>query len=163
MKWELLLVLAVPVVLLVLYLPYPVVGEDYMEVDGVEVDELDLDMSTMVLTSNERSLEMYISHDQGLSIENGLLGLKGRRPTTHDLQASLLTGSGVSVLAVTVDSLIDGYYTATVYVKNGFITRGIDCRPSDCVALALRVKAPIYVRNELFSTDVQLPDDIIAA
>jgi bifunctional DNase/RNase len=134
-----------------------------MEVDKVEVDELDLDMSTMVLTSNGRSLEMYISHDQGLSIENGLLGLKGRRPTTHDLQASLLTGSGVSVLAVTVDSLINGYYTATVYVKNGFITRGVDCRPSDCVALALRVKSPIYVRDELFSTDVRLPEEIIAA
>lgn len=163
MKWVLLLALIVPVVLLILYLPYPVVGEDYMEVDGVEVNELDLDTSKLVLTSNEKSLEMYISNDQGLSIENGLLGLRGERPTTHDLQASLLTGSGVSVLAVTVDSLIDGYYTATVYVKNGFITRGVDCRPSDCVALALRVKAPIYVKYGLFSADVQPREEIIAA
>jgi bifunctional DNase/RNase len=164
MRWVLALALLIPLLVLVFYLPYPVVGDDYTEVDNVDIEELDLETSMLVLSSGDETLEMYISIGQGFSIEQGLFNTRGDRPNTHDLQASILTESGVSVLAVTVDTLTNSYYTATLHLKNGIITREVDCRPSDCIALALRVDAPIYVKRDLFSQEtVETPRDVIPA
>jgi len=164
MKQFLPLLLIVPaIVLALLSLPYDVVGEDYVQVDYVEVQEIDAATSRLMLSSGAESLTMVISQSQGESIDMGFMGLHGSRPNTHDLQAGMLEASGVAVLAVTIDELAEGYYTATIYLKNFVFTKGVDCRPSDCVAIAARTGAPVYVKQQLFDVVAEEPEEVIPA
>ena len=77
------------------------------------------------------------------------------RPMTHDLMASLLRSCGGEVIRVEVTDVRDHTYYATIFVRRE-ARKGaraecvaIDCRPSDAIALALRVGAPIRVARKV--------------
>jgi bifunctional DNase/RNase len=52
-----------------------------------------------------------------------------------------------------VTELRDGTYYAVMHLESGRARVGIDARPSDAIAIALRVRAPIFVRESLFAAD----------
>jgi bifunctional DNase/RNase len=103
---------------------------------------------------------MYISGEQGLSIDTVLKGIKSIRPLTHDLQVEMLKATGTRVLAVSIDNFVENYFTATLYLRTGPFLSVLDCRPSDCTALALRTNAPIYLYKDLLSEDIYNPGNI---
>jgi bifunctional DNase/RNase len=71
------------------------------------------------------------------------------RPMTHDLLKNMLTGFGASVSKIVVTELKDDTFYAVIWAEREGQTISIDSRPSDALALALRVDCPIFVDDEV--------------
>ena len=71
------------------------------------------------------------------------------RPMTHDLLRNLLLGLETRVHKVVVNDLRDDTFYALIWLERDGQTISIDSRPSDALALALRVDCPIYVEDEV--------------
>ena len=71
------------------------------------------------------------------------------RPMTHDLLKNVLTGFGATVHKVVVTELKDDTFYAVIWAEREGQTISIDSRPSDALALALRVDCPIFVDDEV--------------
>jgi hypothetical protein len=77
------------------------------------------------------------------------------RPMTHDLLKNLLIGLDASVRKVVVNDLRDDTFFAIIWVERDGQIISIDSRPSDALALALRVDCPIFVEDEVLKTSRQ--------
>ena len=74
------------------------------------------------------------------------------RPMTHDLIKNVLTGLEASVQKVVVNDLRDDTFFAVIWIERDGQIISIDSRPSDALALALRVDCPIYVEDEVLKS-----------
>ena len=105
-----------------------------------------------------RRLPIIIGAFEAQAIALELEKIQPPRPMTHDLLRDLLEQIGGEVSDVVISELRDG----TFYARVRFVHEGkeleLDCRPSDAVALAVRVSAPIYVSDEVL-TEAGLPAD----
>jgi bifunctional DNase/RNase len=77
------------------------------------------------------------------------------RPMTHDLLKNLLVGLETTVRKVVVTELKDDTFYAVIWLERGGEIISIDSRPSDALALALRMDCPIYVEEEVLKTSKQ--------
>jgi len=117
----------------------------------VSVESVDFDplkgASTVVLRSrtDNRTLTVVVGESEGLAIRSKLLGRQPARPMTHDLLKTIIGKLGATVVKVTVTGLRAGTYYAEIVLRCGEKTLTIDARPSDSIALAVRVGCPIYV------------------
>jgi uncharacterized protein len=71
------------------------------------------------------------------------------RPMTHDLIRTLLMGLDAGVRKVVVSELKDDTFYAVIWLERGGELISIDSRPSDALAIALRVDCPIYVEESV--------------
>ena len=71
------------------------------------------------------------------------------RPMTHDLLKNVLTGLNVHVQKVVVSDLRDDTFYALIWMERDGQTMSMDSRPSDALALALRLDCPIFVDDEV--------------
>jgi bifunctional DNase/RNase len=74
------------------------------------------------------------------------------RPMTHDLLKNLLLGLSVSVQKVVVSDLRDDTFYALIWIEREGQLMSIDSRPSDALALALRVDCPIFVDEQVLKS-----------
>jgi bifunctional DNase/RNase len=74
------------------------------------------------------------------------------RPLTHDLIKNLLVGLETSVQKVVVNDLRDDTFFAVIWLERDGSIVSIDSRPSDALALALRVDCPIFVEDEVLKS-----------
>ncbi len=74
------------------------------------------------------------------------------RPMTHDLIKNLLMGLGGGVRKVVVSDLQDDTFYAMIWVERNGEMIAIDSRPSDALAVALRLDCPIFVEDEVLSS-----------
>ncbi len=74
------------------------------------------------------------------------------RPMTHDLLKNLLLGLNVSVQKVVVSDLRDDTFYALIWIEREGQLMSIDSRPSDALALALRVDCPIFVDEQVLKS-----------
>src|ERR1700757_3261369 len=74
------------------------------------------------------------------------------RPMTHDLLKNLLIGLEAEVRKVVVNDLRDDTFFAVIWLEREGQTISIDSRPSDALALALRVDCPIFVEDQVLKT-----------
>ena len=77
------------------------------------------------------------------------------RPMTHDLLKNVLLGMEAHVEKVVVTELKDDTFYAVIWLMRGGSPVSIDSRPSDALALALRVDCPIFVEEEVLKTSKQ--------
>jgi bifunctional DNase/RNase len=77
------------------------------------------------------------------------------RPMTHDLLKNLLIGLETTVRKVVVTELKDDTFYAVIWLERGGEIISIDSRPSDALALALRMDCPIFVEEEVLKTSKQ--------
>ncbi len=84
-----------------------------------------------------------------MAIAFSLEGVKPGRPMTHDLIKIIIDAMQTQVTKITVVDLKDETYFAKIYLQTGNGVLAIDARPSDSIALALRVKCPIFVENKV--------------
>lgn len=107
---------------------------------------------------NERQLPIWIGPCEADAITIELQDVKVARPVTHDLLKNVIGDMGGRVSHVLVKSLNEGVFYASLFVDvNGDMTE-IDCRPSDAIALAVRVKVPIFVDEEVLDEAGILPE-----
>ncbi len=74
------------------------------------------------------------------------------RPMTHDLLKNVLTGLNVRVQRVVVSELKGDTFYALIWMERDGQTISMDSRPSDALALALRLDCPIYVEDQVFKS-----------
>ncbi len=108
----------------------------------------------------DRVLPIWIGMNEASVIALELSGMKYKRPLTHDLLKSVINGFDAVLQKVVVSSLKDNTFFAKFYLLapgNSIIE--IDARPSDSIAMALKMKARIYVAPDLDQSFVSLADD----
>ncbi len=99
----------------------------------------------------ERLLPIWIGQPEAESINMELTGFKPARPLTHDLCKRLIVGMGASLRRVQIVAVKDNTYFAELHLARGEEVLQIDARPSDSIALALRLAAPIFAQESLLS------------
>jgi bifunctional DNase/RNase len=107
-----------------------------------------------VLLANEQEhmyLLVYIDHFMAQSIQLGLMDVSIERPLTHDLIGILLRRMGAEVTRVSITELRDSTYFALISLRQNGSVQEIDARPSDALAIAVRLKTPIYAARNLLS------------
>ena len=101
--------------------------------------------------NGKRKLPVIVGSFEAQSIALALEAMDTPRPLTHDLIGLLINEIDASLVAVKITSLEDGVFYASLDI-NGEVTgkRSVDSRPSDAIAVGLRMKAPIMISEELF-------------
>jgi len=106
----------------------------------------------------ERYLPIWIGSWEAQSIAMRLQGVTAERPLTHDLMVGLLGELDADVTRIIVSDLSDETYRARIIVDQGGASHEVDARPSDAIALAVRVAAPIFATEEVLDRAGVLPE-----
>lgn len=102
---------------------------------------------------NRRALPIWIGSAEASSIIRKIENLSVTRPMTHDLIISIIEKIGYKISKVEINDVEKETYFATIFLENeddGKIIE-IDSRPSDAIAIAIRIDAPIYVTANVLS------------
>ncbi len=97
-----------------------------------------------------RSLPIWIGLFEANAIAMKLENVMTPRPMTHDLIKNILDNLKATVEKIVVNDLVDNTYYACIYIRTENGIMEIDSRPSDAIAIALRMEAPIYVEEKVF-------------
>jgi len=131
----------------------PLVGIAELSTVGyasVAVDAyVEAERGVVVLSSDCWRLTAYTEPTQAESIALGLEKVVPFRPNAHDLAHDVFQLLGIEVLMAKVVDLRNGTYIGRLIVKQGTTILGLDARPSDATAIAVRANAPIYIREDL--------------
>ena len=132
-------------------------------VSGLAFDTLSKTPVVLLKEVNgSRVLPIWIGPNEAAVIALDLSGVSYKRPLTHDLLKSVLNGFNAKLQKIVVSSLKDNTYYAKFYIqadKNSIIE--IDARPSDSVAMALKMESPVFISEEIESSLIEfdLPND----
>jgi hypothetical protein len=100
---------------------------------------------------SSKAMPIWIGEAEAMSIALGLQRGSFPRPLSHDLMKAIIDGLEGSVEKIVISGLKEGTYYATIFLRSpGGKVAEVDARPSDSLALALRVGSPIYVDDEVF-------------
>jgi len=97
----------------------------------------------------EVAVPIYIDQYQTQSILIGLGNVPMPRPLTHDLLVSILGELSVTIERVEITNLKDGTFYAQIVLDREGKKLTIDSRPSDSIALAVRLKCPIFIAESV--------------
>lgn len=127
------------------------IGEEILDLKDFKEVEVKAGLGVVFLVDKEDSckvLPVYVSLEQSYAILEGL-NRTAERPMTHDLIKDVLEDLGIEKMVVKVVELKEGtYYAELVLEKEGKIFK-IDSRPSDGIAISLRMGSKVYVKEEL--------------
>lgn len=121
----------------------------------VKVQSLGLDRTsnTPVVILQEvdgaRVLPIWIGPGEASAIAMELAGMKFSRPLTHDLFASVIVGLGGTLQRVMITKVVDNTYYAELIIRRDSELISVDARPSDSIAIALRMSASIFTTEDL--------------
>jgi bifunctional DNase/RNase len=136
-----------------------------MKVEGLTLDPV-TNMPIIILKDKEgkRALPIWVGIFEANAIALEMEKISTPRPMTHDLIKNIFEGVDASVNYVCVNDLKDNTFFAIISVMVAGMEVTIDSRPSDAIAVALRVKAPILVSQKVLeearSFDVSLDSPI---
>jgi len=121
-----------------------------MLIHGVNLDVM-TNQPVLILkdTAGKRFLPIWIGQFEATAILLELQGIKTSRPLTHDLLKSLLETLNADVQRIVINDIEDGTFYARICLRRDSVDFEIDARPSDAVALAVRVKVPIFASDKV--------------
>ena len=121
-----------------------------MKVRGIALDPLS-NMPIIILRDEDdkRSLPIWIGGPEANAIAMELEKIPTPRPLTHDLIKNILEALDARVSRVVVNDLKENTFFAVIHLQIGDSEVTVDSRPSDAIALALRVGAPIFVEEDV--------------
>ena len=109
----------------------------------------------------DRRLPVLIGAFEAQSIAMAMEYMETPRPLTHDLITNLIKGIDANLSAVKIIKLKDGVFYSVLDIQSNKIgQREIDSRPSDALAIALRMHAPILVSTEIMNEAIILEKDL---
>ncbi len=119
-----------------------------MRVIGITIDPV-TQTPIVILRDKENlnTLPIWIGILEANAIAVGLENVKLPRPMTHDLFKALLDKTGLRLLRVEVTDIRESTYYAALHLDSGGKSIVIDCRPSDAIAIAIRMEVPVMVRD----------------
>jgi len=121
-----------------------------MKVKGLALEPLS-NMPMIILRDEEdkRSLPIWVGLFEANAIALELEKIATPRPMTHDLIKKILEALEARVQKIVVNDVRDNTFYAVIHLRLGRADITVDSRPSDAIALALRVGAPIFVDEEV--------------
>ena len=128
-----------------------------MVISGLTVDPIT--NSPIVILKEidgDKTLPIWIGLLEATAIASEMEGIKFSRPMTHDLLKNMMEIMKVEVIRIEVCDLKNNTYYAMIHIKQGDKELSIDARPSDALAISLRVKAPIFVSEEVIRNSAQI-------
>jgi bifunctional DNase/RNase len=132
-----------------------------MELAGVRV-ELPTNQPIVLLKEKdgERYLPIWIGAAEAAAIALALQGVVTPRPMTHDLLKNILEDLGVTVNRIVVTELREGTFFAQLDIHRNGDSLEISSRPSDAIALAVRMTVPIFANEDVLSeASILIPGD----
>jgi uncharacterized protein len=107
-----------------------------------------------------RLLMIWVGPWEASAIAMKLQGLTPERPLTHDLFAGVLATLGVTVDRIVITDLADETFHARIELSRaGDRHDDVDARPSDAIALAVRMGVPVYASPDVLDRAATLPED----
>jgi hypothetical protein len=134
-----------------------------MELVGVRVD-MPSNTPVMLLRELEgdrRLLAIMIGGPEAQAIAFALDGVETRRPLTHDLIALLLDELDAHLDRIVISALRDDVYYADLHLRVGEQDHVVSARPSDAMAIAVRVGTPVFADEAVLAEAgyLDVPDD----
>ena len=126
---------------------------------GIEMDPA-TGAAVLVLREQEapnRLLPIIVGGAEATSIAIAASGRHVPRPMTHDVMANLVDSLEAHVDAAEVTELRDGAFFANLTLSGPMGERRLDTRPSDAIALAMRMHAPLFVSEDVLDAAGTLP------
>ena len=124
-----------------------------VKIRGLMMDPV-TNMPVVVLKETQGSgvLPIWVGVYEANAIALEIEKVQTPRPMTHDLLKNVLTGLNVHVQKVVVCDLKDDTFYALIWMERDGEIMSIDSRPSDALALALRLDCPIFVEENVLKT-----------
>ncbi len=108
----------------------------------------------------ERYLPIWIGAVEATAIAFALQGIDTPRPMTHDLMRNVLEETSVSVDRIVITELVDQTFYATLHLVAAERQHLVSSRPSDAIALAVRISAPIFASEDVLeAAGIELKDE----
>jgi bifunctional DNase/RNase len=112
---------------------------------------------------------IVIGYNEAQAITIEIEGIKPSRPLTHDLFVNMQNQLSIIIDSISITKFSDGIFYATINLISSQELIGIDSRPSDAIAIALRTKAPIKISKKLLESlsinenviDIEVDEKII--
>ena len=127
-----------------------------MKIRGLMMDPV-TNMPIVLLKENDTDavLPIWVGVYEANAIALEIEKVSTPRPMTHDLLRNLLVGLEATVRKVVVTELRDDTFYAVIWLDRGGEIISIDARPSDAIALALRMDCPIFVEEDVLKNSKQ--------
>ena len=111
-------------------------------------------------TNGDRYLPIWIGAGEATAIAFALQGVETPRPMTHDLMRDILRETEIAVERILINELVDQTFYALIRMNADAGVREISSRPSDAIALAVRINAPIFAAEEVLEqAGIELRDE----
>ncbi|MEM5855385.1 MAG: bifunctional nuclease family protein, partial [Candidatus Aenigmatarchaeota archaeon] len=120
----------------------------FSKVESVETNVLG-NTGSVSLKADCYELMATVEASQAESIQRGIDKIYVSRPNAHDIAKDVFQSFGIEVLMVKITELRDSSFYSKLILKQGNTIVELDARPSDAMAIALRVNASIYVNSTL--------------
>ena len=104
------------------------------------------------LTGQQRLLPIVIGHPEAAAISAALEGVTPPRPMTHDLMVTLLDAASQRVEQVVITEVVDHTFYAEIHLTGPTGQHHVSCRPSDGLAIAVRIGCPLRATAALLDT-----------
>ncbi|MEX2275430.1 MAG: bifunctional nuclease family protein [Actinomycetota bacterium] len=131
-----------------------------MDLAGVRV-ELPTNQPIVLLKerAGERYLPIWIGASEAAAIALSLQGVVTPRPMTHDLMKDMLDELAVGVSKILITELREGTFYATIEMSRNGSSYELSSRPSDAIALAVRLSVPIFAAEDVLTeASILIPD-----
>ncbi|MBI2357760.1 MAG: bifunctional nuclease family protein [Deltaproteobacteria bacterium] len=143
---------------------YPHASEEQAVVE-MKVKRVMLDPSAKTPTAvvilesvrDQKMVPIWIGSEEATSIAIEMENVATPRPNSHDLIRNILQGIGATIHRITITDIKNNIYYAIIAVRLKGQEFHIDSRPSDAIAVALRMKAPIYASAQVLAKATPLP------
>ena len=132
-----------------------------LEIIGLTYSESSTGAYVLILgdKNSQRRLPIVIGSAEAESIAVGIEKHKNGRPHTHDLFIRFAHEFGIEVLEVVINRFRDGIYYAMLVCKQGDDLTMVDARPSDAIAIAVRIGCEIYAYESVMEEAAIVMDD----
>ena len=131
-----------------------------MEIDSIRVSLVSQQQVLLLRERNgKRYLPIWIGAYEANAIQLALHEVELSRPMTHDLLKNILLALGARVDRVEVTALREGTFYGNIVLSHQGRIYNIDSRPSDAIAVAVRMHAPIFVAREVLDEAGITPDE----
>jgi uncharacterized protein len=132
-----------------------------MSIYGVSFDLVGKQPIVLLKTvDGNRFLPIWIGHPEAAAILARLRGEDSPRPMTHDLFVRVLGDLEAELVQIAVTELRENTFYATLTLRRGGKTTEVDSRPSDAIALAVRLDTPIFASDDVIaSSSIEMDDE----
>ncbi|MEE2885536.1 MAG: bifunctional nuclease family protein [Chloroflexota bacterium] len=132
-------------------------------IDSIRVNVLSFQRVVILrVKESDRYLPIWIGASEADSIALKLQDVDVPRPMTHDLMIEAICAIGAEISHVVISDLNDDTFYAKILIRHQNVSREIDARPSDALALAVRMEIPIYAEKSVIeqaAVEMELDSD----